>query len=306
MKSLVVDGTNIAMRSLKAAERSAPLSINVDDEEIPTGPTYLFINTFTKYVRQEAPDRLVVCWDGGRSRHRMSIYSGYKSQRLKSDDGGVKDLNFRLIKEFLTLSGIHHIEYEGIEADDLVAAYSRSGSKEGEVVILSGDKDFLQLVGERVSQIRPGVNPERWGPTEVETMMGCTPENLVKVMALAGDPQDGVPGVQGFGMKTAVKFLTKYEWDLEALLAAGEKKLEGKEGEVRRNYALVDLRHPIEGYLEDAYLPHFRVPKAGDVLYYDLTTWLRVYQMDSILNRLQDGTLWKDPDPRRFQGRLAL
>lgn len=304
MKSLVVDGTNLAMRCLKAAERGAHLSVQIGEDLVSTGPTFLFINLFTKYVRQEAPHRIVVCWDGGRSRHRMSIYSGYKSQRLDKPEGEdeVKDLNFRLIKEFLTLNDIHHVEYEGVEADDLVAAYVRSAGSE-EVVILSGDKDFLQLITENITQVRPGVKPERWGVSEVENLMGCHPSDVVKVMALAGDPQDGVPGIQGFGVKTAVKFLAKYDWDLEALLAAGEKKLEGKEAEVRRNYALVDLHTPIEGgYLEGMYIPHFVEVTPGSVFYNDLLLWLGQYQMESVLNRFQQGWLWKEP----VQGRLVL
>lgn len=301
-KTLVVDGTNIVMRSIKAGERvSGGLSVSLDDHtEVNTSGVFLFINTLAKYVKQEQPDRMVICFDGGRSTYRLEIYPDYKSNRTGRLDEQ-ESFTFTLVKEFLTLNGIHHVEYPGVEADDLVAAYSRvRANEDDEVVILSGDKDFLQLVSPRVTQIRPGVKPERWGVEEVKVKFGCFPEDLSKVMALTGDTLDGVPGIPGFGDKTAVKFLSKYEWDLEKLLAAAEPKLVGQEDDVRRNLALVEL-HPIsDGEFEDGFIPEFENDPVKLATYPDLVAWFEKYQMGSLVSRLDAGVLWREP----FQGKL--
>src|SRR5690606_6422668 len=156
----------------------------------------------------------------------------YKSERPEHVERDKEErVAANLASEFLTLAGIHHLKMEGVEADDLVAAYWRQARAMGpeRVVILSGDKDFLQLVERGVPetvQIRPGVSPEVWTMAEVVAKFGCIPSDLPKVMALSGDKSDGVPGLRGVGTKTAVKMLAANDWDL-AKVVANEPKANG-------------------------------------------------------------------------------
>ncbi|MDX1407861.1 MAG: 5'-3' exonuclease H3TH domain-containing protein, partial [Saprospiraceae bacterium] len=261
MRTLIVDGTNLLVRAVHAAERMPKkLSVIIDGHFYSTGPVYLFINSLSSYVRQVEPDRMMVCWDGGRSKHRLGIDPDYKADRPEREDDVQEQLSFRLAKEFLDLNGIAWSEESGVEADDLVAAYVRSAGQfletsDDKIVILSGDKDFLQLVGRYVYQIRPGVKPEIWDEDVVRDKMGCSPKFIPYLMALTGDKGDGVPGVKGIGPKTALKLLKKHEWSFDNVLT--DPKLEGKQADARRSYALVDLRTPIYGDLEDKNIPMF-------------------------------------------------
>lgn len=294
MKTLALDGNNLLVRGIKAAEGRLHLSAEVDEAEVNTAPLLIFVNSISRYIREDQPDRVVVCWDGGRSSHRLAIFGDYKGARPEpTDPTEHRDHTpFVLAKEFLTLAGIHHIEVLNVEADDLVAAYwHRRG--DDEFVIVSGDKDFLQLLDEGTVQIRPGTGDnETWDAERTADKMGCLPPHIPAVMALTGDSGDGVPGIPGFGTKTAVKFLAKYDWDLDALLAAGEAKLDSKEDDVRRNLALVDLRTPIPG-IEVPEAPVFDPTGPSSILYQELLDWLGRYRMESIQHRLTTDSLWR-------------
>lgn len=293
-ETLILDANNLAMRAIKASEGRLHLAVEVDGREVNTGPLLLFVNLVSKYVRQVQPDRAVACWDGGRSAHRVRIFEHYKGARHEA--GEEKDLTpFAMCKEFLTLSGIHHIEMANIEADDLVASYWHRRGNDDRLTIVSGDKDFLQLLDGRTEQLRPGAptpEAERWNCARVRTEMGCEPKHIPYVMALTGDAGDGVPGIPGFGTKTACKYLTKYDWDLDALLEAEEPKLALQSDAVRRNLALVDLRTPIPG-ISVPEPPRFDPTTPGSVLYESLLEWLGMLRMESVQHRLSGNTLWR-------------
>lgn len=302
-RSLIVDGTNLVMRSVKAGEATHPsgklkvhLSFEIEGEEVTTTGPFLFINTLARYVREVEPDRMVVCWDGGRSKYRSAIYPEYKGERKERVGEDDTSYAFHLSKQFLSLNGIHHVEVPETEADDLVAAYARAERDRGnEVVILSGDKDFLQLLAPNVTQIRPGVKPEHWTVDDVIERIGCHPNVLPLVMALTGDKVDGVPGIPGFGNKTAIKYGEKYNWNWAALIDAAEsgedKKIAGKQDDILRNLALVNLRLVIDRDLEGGFVPEFGVhPETA----HEVVEWLGLYGFDSILNRFRAGTLWRD------------
>jgi 5'-3' exonuclease len=295
-RTLLLDANNLLMRSIKAAEGRLHLSVEIDGREVNTGPLLLFVNLVAKYIRQEQPYRVVACWDGGRSAHRISIFEHYKAARNEASAEAPKDMTpFGLAKEFLTLAGIHHIEMTSVEADDLVAAYWHRKGNDDRLTIVSGDKDFLQLLDGWTEQIRPGgptPEAERWTCNRVRTEMGCKPEHIPYVMALTGDSGDGVPGIPGFGTKTAVKFLTKHNWSLDALLAANEPKLAFQADAVRRNLALVDLRTPIPG-ISVPEPPRFEPTEPSSLLYETLLEWLGQFRMESVQNRLSSHTLWR-------------
>jgi 5'-3' exonuclease len=283
-KTLVVDGNNIAMRSIKAAERK---EMSAGDQ--PTGGLHFFILTLSRYIRETNPDSVVVCWDGGRSTFRSQLYPAYKAARAEQQE--MSKSQFKLMKEFLTLANIHHVQHQGVEGDDLVAAYWRRKASDEQIVILSGDKDFLQLLDGWTEQIRPagGLDPnERWTANRVRSEMGCTPEQVPLLMALMGDIGDGIPGVPGYGPKKALKALAQYGWDLDALLA-GEPKLFNFRDDVRTFLRLVSLR---EGDVTVPEPPSFKPTTPASVMGNDLKRFFDIYQLRSHRAHWVEGSLW--------------
>lgn len=292
MTTLVVDGNNLLIRAVKATER-VPLS---SEDGVPTAAIHAFIQSIARYIRQEQPGWMVVCWDGGRSTHRLAIDAHYKEQRharSKEDEHG--DSPFGQAKEFLTLANIHHVEMPGVEGDDLVAAYWRIKRSDERIVILSGDKDFLQLIDSQTTQVRPGgrTGDARWTEQRVIAELGCRPDQLPLVMALTGDALDNVPGVPGFGHKTACKWLARYDWSLEALLQAGEPRLDGYRDQILRALALVDLRSPVAD-IDPPPVPAFTPTMPSSVMCPDLCRFLDRYQLVSVRDRLMTNLLWSD------------
>lgn len=291
---LLVDGNNLLIRSIKAMEgHGVDMS---SDAGTNTGPLVVFVNCLSRYVKELRPDRLVVCWDGGRSPWRMSIYDGYKANRAERPDVEGEEGAFALAKEFLSLSNIHHFSVRGFEADDLIAYYWSRQSSGDQVTILSGDKDFLQLVDGSTIQVQPSVD-RHWTPERIADELGCQAHDLPFVKALTGDTSDNIPGVPGFGHKTAVRALEAHGWDLEALLRTDDpkwlRKIDGHEGEARRNLALVNLRELGQvPQLADAEVPKFHPTTGTGLLWSGLMDFCRRYQLASIESRLRDERLW--------------
>lgn len=308
MTVLLVDANNLTMRGIHAMGRSG---LSVDG--VSTGPLLVVINALSRHVREERPDRVVMCWDSGASHFRKALYPDYKAQRTQSDPAvaEVKEGTFALVKEFLSLANVHQVERPGYEADDLIAwyaewyhaAYPLPGApgpmeRRESVVILSSDKDFLQLVSEGVEQVRfasHGAPTDRWDYDRVCAEFGCVPAHLPLAMALAGDKIDGVPGVPRYGMKTAVKHLKEAQWRLEAVRDARPAVAEHWE-QVETSLALVDLRHPRhEMNLRPA--PRFRPTDPSSLLWDALLAFLSRYDLRSVRSRYYDGSIWgESPD----------
>lgn len=268
-----------------------------DADGVPTGPLLAFINTISKHIKEEQPRSVAVCWDGGRSERRVSASPEYKATRVDgpAEVEDVKHGVFALAKEFCTLAGLHHVEVRGYEADDLIALYWRQRNPGERAVIVSSDKDFLQLVDERVDQVRlssAGTPTDRWTKQRVIEEYGCHPRSLTYALALAGDVSDNVIGIRGFGMKTAIKTLNKYdEGDWQSVLA--DPKVAPFAEQVNLNLTLVDLRNMHDANLRLPALPSWSPTAPGSVMYEHLLSFLTKHQMKGVTSRLIDGSLWR-------------
>lgn len=287
---LIIDGNNLLMRCVKAMEYSGLRG----GRDWSTGPLTAFIGALGRFTRDYEPDSLVVCWDHGPSRYRREIYPAYKSARHDRDPEAEerKETAFGMTKKFLRLIRVQQVAVPGFEADDLVAAYWRIACQSGDrVLIVSGDKDFLQLVGDRTVQIRPNNAGGylSWGREEVRAEYGCWPEQLPLLMALVGDQVDGVPGVYGIGPKKALKGLTEADWDLDAVRALEDPE---KRAAARVSRLLVDLRDPGERPAVPSPDPFRPLDPShlGDCV--DLVTFLRALEMETVLTRFYTNTLW--------------
>lgn len=298
MTTLLVDGNNLLSRADFAAKGKR---VEMSADGFNTAALVIFVNMLSKYSRLVGTDRMLVCWDAGHD-FRDEAYPEYKSARKKHDGEGTSWL-FETAQSFLSIAGIPDIWVNGYEADDLIAVATRAMVQP--VVILSGDKDLLQLVCDRsphgligsVTQIRvPDDDP--WDRERVREKFGVHPEHLPYYLALVGDPGDGVPGVAGIGPKKAVALLEKAGWDWEALVdLLGPEK--GAQAVLMRS--LVDLRyHDYPEHLTDAGWAAVFEPPIGPQ---DGRRWSQFvgfcdrFDLNSIRERAEAGRLWAGSSP---------
>ncbi|NBC34527.1 MAG: DNA polymerase I [Alphaproteobacteria bacterium] len=207
----LVDGSGFIFRAFHAL----PM-MNRPSDKTPINAVYGFTNMMMKLLADLQAERVAVIFDAARRNFRNDIYEDYKANREEPPEALVPQ--FPLIREAVEAFNLPMMEVEGYEADDLIAAYCRQARDRGEhVVIVSSDKDLMQLVGRGVTMLDPIKNAPI-DVAEVEAKFGVPPEKMVDVQALAGDSTDNVPGVPGIGVKTAAQLINQYG-DLETLLA---------------------------------------------------------------------------------------
>lgn len=212
----LVDGSGFIFRAYHALP---PLTRK---DGTPVGAVLGFTNMFVKLLKDFDAGAVAVIFDAKRKNFRNDIYADYKANRDETPEDLIPQ--FPLIREATEAFGLPSLELEGYEADDLIATYAKLAEAEGrEVVIVSSDKDLMQL-------IRPGVrmlDPMKGNLMDEEDVMkkfGVTPDKVVDVQALAGDSIDNVPGVPGIGIKTAALLINEYGSLEELLDRAGEIK----------------------------------------------------------------------------------
>ena len=175
-----------------------------------------FAQMLTKVMRDKKPDYLCVVFDPPGPTHRHAMYDAYKATRQKMPEDLVTQVPY--IKELVRAHGVAQLEQAGYEADDLIATLTRWAVEHAlEVVIVSGDKDLLQLVSD------PEVR--QWDPQKdrifneegVAERFGVAPRQMVDYLALVGDSSDNIPGVKGVGEKTAKQLLQRWP-SLDAIL----------------------------------------------------------------------------------------
>ncbi len=185
----------------------------------PTNAVYGFVTMLRKLLREEGPDLIGVALEGGRT-FRSEKFEEYKANRAPMPE----DLQSQLpwIRKVLEAYRIPTLELAGYEADDVLGTLSCKAAEAGyDVVLVSADKDLMQLVEPRVSMYHTGRN-KMYGPPEVTEDFGVPPEKVADVLALMGDSIDNIPGVPGIGEKGAKSLIQEYG-SLEDLLArAGE------------------------------------------------------------------------------------
>jgi 5'-3' exonuclease len=294
--ALIVDGQNLLMRAIFAAKHSRMSSGDLD-----TGPLLIFINSLVKHIQQEQPNRMIVCWDGGTSPRRVALVPSYKAARkpVPEDEAQSRNTMHELVTRFLALAGVYQLQMTRVEADDLIGAAWGGLTPElaDKIVVLSSDKDFLQLVGlnphdvetELVRLSSSGTPTDRWTQARVGEELGHHPAYWPLVTALAGDPGDGVPGLPGVGPKRALKLLTDAGWNWPELAITVEQRAIADACR-----AVVDLRDMHERI--PVQVPLFRPPTPGSLMWTLMIEFLSAYELRSVKDRLQEGTLWSDRD----------
>ena len=213
-KLILVDGSGYIFRAFF----SLPPMTRPDGT--PVNAVFGFSSMIFKLMQDRAEDDLIVVFDAGRRSFRNDLFEAYKANR----DAPPPELvpQFALVRDAGRAFGLPVVEQPGFEADDLIATYARQAREAGrEVVIVSSDKDLMQLVAPGIAMWDP-MKSKEIGPDEVAERFGVPPELVRDCLALAGDASDNVPGVAGIGVKTAAQLLLEYG-SLENLLANAEK-----------------------------------------------------------------------------------
>lgn len=204
---VIIDGNSLINRAFYAL----PDLINKDG--IHTNGVYGFLNMIHKILDDYKPDYLSVAFDIKAPTFRHIEFKEYKAQRKKMPQELAEQIP--ILKEILDAYGIHRIELEGFEADDLIGTLAKYCSENDfEVLIVTGDRDALQLVSENIKVFitKKGItNLEIYDIEKVNEKYGISPEQIIDFKGLVGDKSDNIPGVPGIGEKTASKLLNQFK-----------------------------------------------------------------------------------------------
>jgi DNA polymerase-1 len=199
----LIDGNSYVYRAYYAIRELS------NSKGFPTNAIYGFTNMLLKIIREKKPDSIVVSFDSPVPTERHRIYEEYKAQRPETPRELVEQMPY--IKKMISAFNISIFEAPGYEADDLLGTLAKRAASEGiDVFIVTGDKDMLQLVNNRVKIYDP-MKDKVLDEEFVKEKFGVGPERITEFMALAGDAVDNIPGIKGVGEKTAKELLSEFE-----------------------------------------------------------------------------------------------
>ncbi len=248
---MVVDGHSLAYRAFFAL----PVENFTTKDNQHTNAIYGFLSMLVNLIKAEQPTHMAIAFDTSRHSFRTDEYPEYKATRSETPQ------EFRgqipLLQDCLAAMSIPVLTKEGIEADDILATLASQGAEQGyDVLVVSGDRDTIQLVNDEVTLLYPSVQGvsqlKRYDPATVQERYGVRPEQYPDIAALVGETSDNLPGVPKVGEKTAVKWLTQFG-SLDELLDRAEE-IKGVVGvnlrdhidDVRRNRKLNRLLTDVE------------------------------------------------------------
>ena len=291
-KLILIDGNAILHRAYHALP---PLT---NKKGIIVNAVYGFFSMFLKILEDQKPDFIIVCFDRPKPTFRKELFVGYQAKRPKMSDDLVPQVKF--VHDILEKSRVEIFEVDGYEADDLIGtiAYQTQNSKlktqNLETMIVSGDRDLLQLVNSHVKMIAPitGLtNMLIYDVAKVQEKFGILPSQIVDYKAMVGDASDNYPGVAGVGPKTAANLINEYG-SLEEIYKNLEK-IKAKNPNLALKLAegaeAAGLAQKLAGIVLDAPIT-LDIEKAG-IKYFDkigMKKEFEKYEFKSLLARLSD------------------
>ena len=255
-KIVLVDGNNLLFRSYYATAYSGNFMNN--SKGFPTNGLYGLVNMLNKIIKEENPKYMLVAFDKGKT-FRHDEFKEYKEGRIKMPEDLGKQ--FVVAKKLLPLMGIKCLEVDNYEADDIIGTYSKIISDtNNKGLIVSSDKDLLQLINKNNTvKLLKSHDYTMMDENEFMNTYGLTPDKMIDLKGLMGDPSDNIPGVKGIGEKTALKLLQKYG-SIEGLYenidelsgSTKDKLVEGKDSAfMSKKIATIYKEVPVEYKLED-------------------------------------------------------
>ncbi|MDR7037736.1 DNA polymerase-1 [Methylobacterium sp. BE186] len=306
---LLVDGSSFIFRAYFQSINQPERYNFRPSDGLPTGAVRLFCAKIAQFVQEGAagvcPTHLGIVFDKSEGSFRKEMFPDYKGHRPDAPDDLKRQMP--LMREAVRAFGLHAVELERYEADDLIATYSRQAEARGAgVIIVSSDKDLMQLVGPLVrfydfesgAKGKPGYRPER--NLDVEAIIakweGLQPGQIGDALALIGDTSDNVPGVPGIGLKTAAALIKEFG-SLEALLErAGEIKQPKRRETLLANVDQARLSRQLVALMEDVPVPvpldDLRLPKPDPER---LVGFLKAMEFNTLTRRIAQ-MLHVDPE----------
>jgi len=252
-KLVIIDGNAILHRAFHALP---PLTTKRGE---PINAVYGLISMLLRVIADLKPTNLIVCFDRPEPTFRHKAFASYQAQRPKTATELTSQ--FEKAKRVITAFGIPIYEKAGFEADDVIGTIA--GKADGDVIIVTGDRDQLQLVNEKVKVYMPVgglANAKLMGEEEVKAKMGVPPKLIDDYKALVGDPSDNYPGVTGIGPKTALKLLNEFgsldniydSLDKIPKVVSQKLKVGTKQARLSKKLATIVRDVPLEINLEDS------------------------------------------------------
>ena len=253
----LIDGSSYIYRAFYAIGHLS------NSKGLPTNAIYGFTQMLLKVLKEHQPDHIAIALDSRAPTFRSQVYKEYKANRPAMPEN--LSLQIPYIKKIIEGYRIATLEAEGFEADDLIGTVAKAVESKANVVIITGDKDMLQLVSDRVL-VYDTLKEKKFGIDEVMGRFGVKPEQVVEVMGLAGDAIDNIPGIPGIGEKTAMTLIKNFK-SIDNLLAhvdqVPQAKLReklvtyGEVAKLSRELATICTDAPVTVQLE-----HFVLPSA--------------------------------------------
>jgi DNA polymerase I len=249
---MLLDGNSLAYRAFYAL----PAENFKTQGGLTTNAVYGFTAMLINLLRDEQPSHIAAAFDVSRQTFRVDKYPEYKAGRSSTPDEFRGQID--ITKEVLVALGITVLAEPGFEADDIIATLATQAEDDGyRVLVVSGDRDSLQLVSDDVTVLYPrkGVSElTRFTPDAVVDKYGLTPQQYPDFAALRGDPSDNLPGIPGVGEKTATRWIAEYG-SLQALVDNVDA-VKGKVGDaLRANLSSVVLNRELTDLVKDVPLP---------------------------------------------------
>jgi DNA polymerase-1 len=219
-KLFLIDSFGFIFRAYHARARSGAPPMRTS-KGFSTEAVYIFNNMLRKLSKQYSPTYIAAVFESSEPTHRVQEFADYKANRTEMPPDLYDQIPF--VRRVLEAMRIPVLEYPGFEADDVIGTLARRAEAAGmDVVIVSSDKDMLQLVNDHVSMLNPAKDDEWYDPEKVKTFLGVRPDQVADLLALKGDAVDNIPGAPGIGDKGAKDLIERFGSLNATLERAGE------------------------------------------------------------------------------------
>jgi DNA polymerase-1 len=253
----LIDSFGFIFRAYHARARSAAPPMRTSTG-LTTEAVYIFNNMLRKLAKNYAPEYVAAVFESGAPVQRMAEFAEYKANRAEMPPDLGEQIPY--VRRILEAMRIPVLEYAGFEADDVIGTIARRAEQAGmQVVIVSSDKDMMQVVSDRVSMLDPAKDDEWYDPAKVKEFLGVAPAQVADLFALKGDAIDNIPGAPGIGDKGAKDLIERFGSVEAALERAGEverkmyrESLQNNVERIRmsKRLATIETAVPIEFALE--------------------------------------------------------
>ncbi len=296
----LIDTFGFIFRAYHARARSAAPPMRTSTG-LSTEAVYIFNNMVRKLFKQYDPPYIAAIFESGAPTHRMEEFAEYKANRAETPPDLLDQIPY--VRRVLEAMRVPILEYRGFEADDVIGTLARLGEKAGyEVVIVSSDKDMLQLVTHHISMLNPAKDDEWYDPDKVKAFMGVLPEQVADLLALMGDAVDNIPGAPGIGEKGARDLIGRFGSVEAAMEHAAEVERKAYRESLQNNAERIRMSKRLATIAEVPIEFSFEAVKAQAADPVQLKTVYKELEFHSLLKELGPAEDTRERDYRVVQG----